>query len=64
MSLTNKTMNELLENPRILTLIIGIAITLAIVLSIEMMEHNQDILRFIATTGIGIDPSLECSINS
>jgi hypothetical protein len=64
MSLTNKTMNELLENPRILTLIIGIAITLAIVLSIGMLEHNQDILRFIAPTGIGIDLSLECCINS
>ena len=57
MSLTNKTMYELLENPRILTLIMGIAITLAFVLSIGMMEHNQDILRFIATTGIGIDKS-------
>jgi hypothetical protein len=64
MSLTNKTMNDLLENPRILTLIIGIAITFAIVLSIGMMEHNQDVLRFIATTSIGIDLNPKCCVNS
>ncbi|MGN6346375.1 MAG: hypothetical protein ACTHL3_08535 [Candidatus Nitrosocosmicus sp.] len=64
MSLTNKTIYELLEDPRILTLIIGIAIILAIVLSIGMMEHNQDIVRFIATPGIGIDLSLEGCVNS
>ena len=64
MAFTYNIMNILLENPKLLSLVIGIVFVLSIGISIGTMNPNLDTLRFIATAGGPVQSGQNCCVYS